>query len=90
MLPKMPYYIHNLVILSGELGTDSLRHVYDLESLTIGAGVTYVAADAISETTVIGTVIVDENNEYYVFEDNKLVNSVGDIVWDFSTEEPEA
>lgn len=84
VLPEMPYYITELVVVSGELGTNALQYVYDLEALTIGADVTYVAADAIREGVIINTVIVDENNNYYRFEDNKLININDEVVWDFN------
>ena len=84
MANNLPYYIKELVVLGEEINTDSLRTIQNLEKLTIGAGVIYVAADAISEGTVIKTVIVDKNNAYYRFEDNMLINANDEVVWDFN------
>ena len=84
MANNLPYYIKELVVLGEEINTDSLRTIQNLEKLTIGAGVIYVAADAIGEGTVIKTVIVDKNNAYYRFEDNMLINANDEVVWDFN------
>ena len=84
MANNLPYYIKELVVLGEEINTDSLRTIQNLEKLTIGADVIYVAADAIGEGTVIKTVIVDKNNAYYRFEDNMLINANDEVVWDFN------
>ena len=93
-LAEIPFWVENLVIISGEIGSGALQpYTHVLESLTIGANVTYVAADAIKADTVIKEVIVD-SNENYEFVDgvNELIDKKNNdaVVWNFPDDSEEA